>query len=114
MRYIYPRFEGRARELLVGIFLARDLTICDEFEIEGSRSEIVMPLERLLVGATSRRAAHLVLAHNHPSGDHRPSRADKEVTRRVSSICDLCGVRLTDHLIIGAHDVTSFRALGLL
>jgi DNA repair protein RadC len=61
--------------------------------------------EALLRGAVS-----LILAHNHPSGDPTPSRQDIEITRRFREAGDLIGVRLLDHIVIGADGFVSMMA----
>jgi len=63
----------------------------------------------LEVGATA-----LVLAHNHPSGDPAPSRADIDMTKVILEAGEMLGVQVHDHLIVGAAKIESFRALGLL
>jgi DNA repair protein RadC len=56
----------------------------------------------------------LVLVHNHPSGDPKPSAEDIAFTERVVRGAELLGVRVLDHIVIGAHDHFSFRDAGLL
>lgn len=46
-------------------------------------------------------AAAVIFAHNHPSGDHRPSAADKEITQRLKQALELVDVRVLDHIIVG-------------
>lgn len=46
-------------------------------------------------------SAAIIMFHNHPSGDHRPSDEDKLITDKVIKLCDLLGVRFHDHVIIG-------------
>lgn len=53
-------------------------------------------------------AASVIFVHNHPSGDPTPSREDLEITRRLREVGDLVGVRVLDHLIIGAGRYVSF------
>ena len=59
-------------------------------------------------------ARAVILAHNHPSGDPAPSRADTELTRQIALILDGLGVSLFDHIIVARDGWTSFRALGLI
>ena len=54
------------------------------------------------------------MVHNHPSGDPTPSRADIEMTRELKAAADIFGIRLHDHIIVGAGRVTSFAREGLL
>lgn len=86
----------------------------EEWVADGSVNEApVYPREivrrALEVGATA-----LVLAHNHPSGDPRPSQSDVESTRRIAEAARALDFRIHDHLIIARTGWASFRALGLL
>ena len=47
-------------------------------------------------------AEEIIVAHNHPSGDPAPSKADYETTSRLNDAANLVGLELTDHIIIGA------------
>jgi DNA repair protein RadC len=59
-------------------------------------------------------ASALIMAHNHPSGDRTPSKADIETTREVAKAAALLGVTLHDHIIIGRGRHSSLKSLGLL
>ncbi len=48
-------------------------------------------------------ASSIVLAHNHPSGDPRPSKADKHLTEQIVAAGDLLRIRVQDHVIIGSR-----------
>ena len=48
------------------------------------------------------RAYAVIVAHNHPSGDPQPSKEDIEITERLIDAGKLLGVRVLDHLVIGA------------
>ncbi|HMN71979.1 MAG TPA: DNA repair protein RadC [Rhodoblastus sp.] len=56
----------------------------------------------------------LVLAHNHPSGDPTPSKADIRMTEEIVTISSLMGIVVHDHLIIGRHGHASFKGLRLI
>lgn len=58
-------------------------------------------------------ASAAILAHNHPSGIAEPSPADRAITKELRDSLRLIGVRVLDHIIVGA-DCTSFAKLGLL
>jgi DNA repair protein RadC len=66
--------------------------------------------------ALQESASSLVLVHNHPSGDGEPSRDDVSLTFAVRDACNLFGIRLLDHVIIGKDpmDYFSFARKGLL
>lgn len=55
----------------------------------------------------------IILVHNHPSGDPRPSREDRGVTRRIVEAGALLGIQVLDHVIIGDRRFVSLRDEGL-
>ncbi len=61
-----------------------------------------------------KRAAAVILAHNHPSGVAEPSQADKQITQRIKSALALIDVCVLDHLIVGDGQIVSFAQRGLL
>jgi len=70
-------------------------------------ADIVRPA--LLTGATN-----IIIAHNHPSGDYEPSKNDEQSTNNLKQACDIIGLRLCDHLIIGDNKYYSFEENGQL
>lgn len=62
-------------------------------------ASLVHPRE-VFADAITDRAASIIVAHNHPSGDTTPSRADIELTKRLEESAQLLGIRLVDHVII--------------
>ncbi len=57
-------------------------------------------------------AAAVVLAHNHPSGEVTPSKADRLITERLVQALGLVDIRVPDHLIVGGSQVFSFAEHG--
>jgi DNA repair protein RadC len=64
--------------------------------------------------ALKRKAAALVVAHNHPNGDLRPTEQDKVLTRALVLAASTVGIKVHDHLIVSPEKVFSFRKEGLL
>jgi len=62
-------------------------------------ASLVHPRE-VFADAITDRAASIIVAHNHPSGDTTPSRADVELTKRLQESAQLLGIRLVDHVIV--------------
>lgn len=90
------------------------LTISD-----GSINETVAHPRDILQPAVLHRAFGFVLVHNHPSGDPTPSRADRDLTRRLAEAAALLQINLLDHLIVGRpsphhESYFSFQESGLL
>ena len=76
-------------------------------------SAVISPRE-LFVEALKKNAVSIVLLHNHPSGDPKPSKADVLITRRVHEAGMLIGIELLDHIIIGDNCYFSMREKELL
>lgn len=64
--------------------------------------------------AIERRAASIILCHNHPSGQLRPSEEDIRLTRKLADGARLLDVVVQDHLIIGANGYYSFADNGMM
>jgi len=64
--------------------------------------------------ALARRAAAVILVHNHPSGVAEPSRADEVITLRLRDALALVDIRVVDHLIVGEGACVSLAERGLL
>ena len=73
-----------------------------------------VPIREVARDVLSLEAQLVLMAHNHPSGDHRPSEDDLAVTARLARTLDAIGVRLVDHLILGRDGCTSLREEGYL
>ena len=69
-------------------------------------ASLVHPRE-VFAEAITDRAASIVVAHNHPSGNLEPSIADKEVTERLRQAGEILGIEVLDHLILGEGGFSS-------
>jgi len=67
----------------------------------GSQSAAIVHPREVLGPALREGAAHLILIHNHPSGDPTPSKEDLHLTRQLVEGAKLLGLKLHDHVIIG-------------
>ena len=56
--------------------------------------------------------AAVIFAHNHPSGDPSPSRADIELTGRLREVGDLCGIPVLDHVVVASEGYVSIAERG--
>ena len=97
------------------MLLNNNLSLLGIYELSkgGIAATFVDP--RLIYAAALKAAAtSIILAHNHPSGELKPSRADEELTRRISEGCKLLDIKVNDHLIITPDHYFSFANEGLL
>ena len=68
----------------------------------------------IIRAAIENKAVYLMLVHNHPSGDYKPSGYDIAVTREIEQLAEVMNFELYDHLIVAKDGVYSFRAHGLI
>lgn len=80
----------------------------------GEARMVALPLRALSRALALTGASYVFMAHNHPSGDPRPSDADIHATRQVWRLARTLGASLQDHLVIGRDRSFSFRSQGLL
>ncbi len=80
----------------------------------GTLNQSIVHPREVFADAVTDRAAGIIIAHNHPSGQLRPSDADKRVTQRLREAGDLMGIELLDHVILSKEGYFSFRDEGLL
>ena len=59
--------------------------------------------------AIRRHAAHIIIAHNHPSGETEPSEDDLKITKRLVDAGKVMGIEVLDHLIITKTSYLSFK-----
>lgn len=64
--------------------------------------------------AIIQNASAVIFAHNHPSGDPEPSRADVTITNRLCEALSLLDIRVLDHIVVGNQGSVSFAERGLL
>ncbi len=109
-------FSGCAEEKVVAAHLdGEQRLIATIVARNGGHDEVELPIRAIIEDALRLGSAGLILAHNHPSGDPRPSEADLVATRQLAATAENLDIRLHDHLIVGSNgDCRSLRALGLL
>ena len=97
------------------IFLdSRNRIICDEEQTKGSVNTTSIYPREIAKRALDLNATAIIMVHNHPSGDPKPSQADIDMTNQVKDALINLDITLHDHLIIAKEDIVSFKTLGLL
>ncbi len=114
-RSLAPRLRDLRREVFLVVLLDGRNRKMEEVRVsEGSLSASIVHPREVFLPAVRLSAAAILVAHNHPSGDPRPSPEDREVTWRLADAGDLLGIRLLDHLIVGETAYWSFADEGAL
>ncbi|MCI0511607.1 DNA repair protein RadC [candidate division KSB1 bacterium] len=103
------------REVFKIILLTtRNQIILEKTLFEGSIAESLVSPREIIKESLNYGAAGIIFVHNHPSGDPAPSSEDKKLTSRLKMACEVIGIRVLDHLIIGKDTYYSFADAGAL
>lgn len=105
------QFEKRERFIVI----LQDIkggVICHEMVSVGTLSQTLVHPREVFYPAIRHKAASVIVAHNHPSGDPTPSTQDLALTQTLVDAGRLISIPLQDHLIIGDNRYISLRQLG--
>ncbi|MBR4534383.1 MAG: DNA repair protein RadC [Bacteroidaceae bacterium] len=113
---MYPRMRDLAHEESYALYLRADSSLEGQpfLVSKGGLTATAVDIRLVIREALIRQTPTLALAHNHPSGNKRPSRDDDNLTERLASACRTMGLRLLDHVIITDGDYFSYKEEGKL
>ena len=83
-------------------FDTQNKLIVDSVSMGTLNASLVHPRE-VFNKAIRYNASHVVVGHNHPSGDHTPSQEDIEITKRLINAGKIIGITLVDHIIVSKN-----------
>ena len=113
--YLQLQLGSRPHEIFAVLFLdAQHRLIALEELFRGTLTQTSVYPREVVVRALALQAGSVVLAHNHPSGEARPSRADEALTQTLKAALGLVDVRVLDHFIVTSTQAVSMAELGLL
>ena len=101
-------------EFLVIYISNKGKIINSEVMFKGNRNSSIVGIDAILRKAILLKATGLIVAHNHPSDNVEPSTADIEITDKLYHSCQMMGIPLIDHIIVGKYDYFSFKENGVL
>lgn len=79
---------------------------------EGGISETPVDVRMIMQGALLTNATQIIFAHNHPSGNLKPSIQDDQLTERLRKACEIMRINLVDHLIMTSNGYYSYKDMG--
>ncbi|MDZ4790281.1 MAG: DNA repair protein RadC [Hyphomicrobiales bacterium] len=93
----------------------RNRIIADEVHQHGTVDHTPVYVREVIKRALELSATAMVLAHNHPSGDPTPSKADIDMTKLIAAAAEKVGIAVHDHIIVGREGAgyLSFKQAGL-
>ena len=111
--YLNSHLRDKSRESFLVLFLdAKNRVLAMETLFEGTLTASAVYPREVIRAALDHRAAALIFAHNHPSGDPSPSREDMALTRQLICAARLLGITVHEHLIVGREGIYSFADQG--
>ncbi len=113
--YLQLQLGSRLHEIFAVLFLdSQHRLIVLEEMFRGTLTQTSVYPREVVIRALALNAASVVLAHNHPSGMAKPSRADEALTQTLKSALALVDVRVLDHFVVTSTGAVSMAELGLL
>ena len=88
--------------------------ICCEMMYKGTIDQCAVYPREVLKRVLELNACAIILAHNHPSGNYTPSRADRHITNKLKECLNYVDVRVLDHIIVASDKTYSFAENGLM
>jgi DNA repair protein RadC len=99
---------------ILGLNTKNVIQYADLVSLGSMSAAIVHPRETFRL-AVMKATANIIVGHNHPSGDTRPSQEDILLTKRLSQAGEILGIKVLDHVIIGNEGAFfSFRDSGMM
>jgi DNA repair protein RadC len=113
--YLQLQLGSRPHEVFAVLFLdSQHRLIALEEMFRGTLTQTSVYPREVVVRALALNAASVVLAHNHPSGTAKPSRADEVLTQTIKAALALIDVNVLDHFVVTSNLAVSMAELGLL
>jgi len=113
--YLQLQIAHLEHEVFGVIFVTnRNQIIDDRIMFRGTIDGAAVYPREIAKEALRLNASGLVLYHNHPSGVSEPSRADRDITERITQAIGLFDMRVLDHLIVASDHATSMAERGLI
>lgn len=115
--YYAPYLRDAKKEFFNVILLDSRNKPIDHIELSrGSITASVVDPKEIIKEATMKSASAIILVHNHPSGEPDPSQDDINITNQIARACNLVGIKVLDHIIIGKNndDFVSLLDKGLM
>lgn len=111
---MHSRMQDLPHEECYALYLRQDGSMEGEpcLISKGGLTSTSVDVRLVIREALMRRTPMLVLVHNHPSGNIRPSKEDDALTERVKHAAQLMNLRLTDHIIVTDGNYYSYREDG--
>ena len=115
LRDIFSNNDILFREQMILLLLNRANRVVGYSEVSiGGVSGTVCDPKVVFITALNSNASNIILSHNHPSGNTKPSQADIDITNKINDAAKLLDMQLLDHIILTDNNHYSFADNGIL
>ena len=115
MDYCHSTMAHEKKEHFRILFLnKKNELLADEIQGSGTVDHTPAYPREIMKRALEHGATALILMHNHPSGDPKPSRADIDMTNHIIRAAEPFDIIIHDHVIISRNGYTSFKSEGII
>ncbi len=104
--------QNREHFWVIGLENNNRILFIELISLGSVNKTIAEPME-VFSFALQKRAVKIIICHNHPSGELKPSEADKDITDRLIQVGIIVSTEVLDHLIISEKSYLSFKDIGL-
>lgn len=112
--YLREKIGKEKKECFVILYFdTRNNLIVDDISVGTLNASLIHPRE-VFNKAILNNASHMVLAHNHPSGDHTPSVEDITTTKRLIEAGVIIGITVIDHIVVTNSSYSSLKEMGVI
>ena len=112
--FFMPFSRGEQQEILYVVCMNSKNVITNHAQIfTGTLNASLIHPREVFRFAVDNSAASIILVHNHPSGDPKPSKEDIEITQRLMDAGRLLEIPVLDHVILGNDSYNSLKDMGL-
>ena len=113
--YYMEKMRHKEREIILLLLLDNKLGLIEEYILsQGTVRASLLSSREIFIKALKCRACHLMLLHNHPSGDPAPSQQDIVITQKIKEAGELMDIPLIDHIVLGDGCYVSLKEKDLL
>lgn len=115
IREVFPKDEIELQEQFIVLYLNQSNEIIGYYRHSKGAINATIADPRIILAAALRSlCVSMIIAHNHPSGNLKPSRADEDLTKKIREAAKFMDIRLLDHVIVTKDGYYSFAEEGLL
>lgn len=114
LRYM-EKLSGEKQENFFAVLLDNKHRPIKEILVtRGTLNQSLVHPREVFASAIEKRAAAIIILHNHPSGETTPSKQDLDITKRLCEVGQIVGITVLDHIIVGGNSYLSFADDDLL